>query len=625
MFFLTRLRRRIRLFNKWSTLVLCLLILVGAEMALPAFSQGAADTSQPNCKELQKEVNSRPPLPLQILRQRLTTTTEQVDANGGITKAGEERIDFVDVETTDLFAVPPGSPIIVRNPPYPYQYKQACWGNQNRQDESLQITRGPGIGRSTILMPQPPAGKQSNFWDGIVWNRNRDLVVIAESPTPGVTGGATSFDSGQVVTIRLKNVPTLPTTANHNQGGSNLPIPAFNWAFDPGLEDFRSVTLTTIDEGRSATLRLPAKDDKLTKVGMAISYDGNLVGFVSFDKGPGPDSKWTHTIQPGESLFFRRESLPVSSRSISRFWAMLSALLAYLGISSSVYLFNKRTGLGKLRGVKDWRHLLTYLNPVVVTAGPYGKASLSRLQLLWFTIVVLSVLVYQLNLTGDLSDLPGSVLVLLGISAAGTVGTLGVDGAKNRLSFVNWQWLNDQGWLREADKYGDDEAKSKQAENFGKQSRWRDLLLDEGGVVNVYKFQLLFTSILVGVFLILSGGSNLRGFRLPENFPQLLGISNLFYVFGRSVQPTGFNDLDAKIASLINKEKELKTSISKASPTTQRPELLDDYLLEARTAAGMTKVLFSDLADTKFDHKPPIEDKELLPPWAKQYEKDWLK
>jgi hypothetical protein len=331
-------------------------------------------------------------------------------------------------------------------------------------------------------------------------------------------------------------------------------------------------------------------------------------------------------------VYFYRNNLQVSSRWISRFWAIVAAVLAYLGISFSVYLFNTRTGEGLLGLTKwykwkwvDWKRTLTYLNPVVMTAGPYGKASLSKLQLLWFTIIILSVLVYLLCLTGDLSDLPGSVLYLLGISAAGTVGTGVAFNNTNRLSFANWQWLNDQGWLSEDDQYGSDKAKSQQADNYGKQSRWRDLLLDEKGVVNVYKFQLLFTSLLVGVFLILSGGSNLRGFRLPENFPQLLGTSNLFYVLGRSFQPTGFNELDAKITTLITKETALKSSVSLSSTPTQRPALLDDYLIEAKLAAGMTKVTFSDLAHTKFDHNPPITDMELLPPWAQKYAMDWLK
>jgi len=215
------------------------------------------------------------------------------------------------------------------------------------------------------------------------------------------------------------------------------------------------------------------------------------------------------------------------------------------------------------------------------------------------------------------------VLALLGISAAGTVGTVGVDSARKRLSFVNWQWLNEQGWLTEADQYGGDKDKAKQAENYGTRTHWRDLLLDEGGVLNVYKFQLFFTSLLVGVFLILSGGSNLRGFRLPENFPQLLGVSNLFYVFGRSVQPTGYDELDRQITTLIDQEKALKSFVSSTPTPNQRPALLDEYLLEARSAAGMTKVVFSDLAKTKFDDEP-ITDMSLLPPWAQKYENEWL-
>ena len=562
---LPKKRQRSRLLNKWTALLLCLLILVGAEMQLPAFSGGAAGTSQINCTKLQEQVKSNRSPDLPILRQQLKTNDQSV-----------ESIDYVGVDTTDLFAVPPGSPIIVRNPPYPYQYStQACWGDQNQGDGILTVTPGPDIGQSTILMPQPPVGKKSHFWDGIVWNRTRDLAVEAEPPTPEVTTGPAPAPSAseQVFEITLKNLPAPPPTVNTNQGGSNLPIPAFNWALDPGLD---SNMLTPQNEGRSATLKLPTKDDNLAKVGITISYDNKIVGFVSFDKGTGPDGKWTHTVQPGKSLFFRRASLPVSSRWISRFWAISAALVAYLGISGSVFFFNKQTGdtqtgPGKLRGRKDWKRLFTYLNPIVLTAGPYGKASLARLQLLWFTIVVLSVLVYLLTLTGDLSDLPASVLALLGISAAGTVGTVGVDSARKRLSFVNWQWLNEQGWLTEgwlteADQYGGDKDKAKQAENYGTRTHWRDLLLDEGGVLNVYKFQLFFTSLLVGVFLILSGGSNLRGFRLPENFPQLLGVSNLFYVFGRSVQPTGYDELDRQITTLIDQEKALKSFVS-STPT----------------------------------------------------------
>jgi len=623
MFFISRLRLRSRLLNKRTAVLLCLLILVGAQIAVPTFSLANEKTYQQICEKLQVQVNSNiPPRPLPIQRQRLRKITNE---SGGT--VSNEEISFVDVSTSDLFAVPPGSPLIVLNPPYPYQYTQACWG-----DEQLSITADPGSERTVIMMPTPERMKQLkiNFWQ-----RSRNLVVMAKLPTPNVGNSSpldTTFNPGERVDIRL-NVPT-PTTTAKNTEDSGSPLDSkFQWSLATPPADPKASPLLSPIAGKFTRLTLPPSTDKTEEIRINIEYENENLGSILFEKKQG-ESKWTNRESGSKptSLYFWRDNLQVSSRRVSRFLAIIAALLAYIGISYSVYLFNTRTGEGLL-GFKnwkswkgaDWKRTLTYLNPVVMTAGPYGKASLSKLQLLWFTIIILSVLVYLLNLTGDLSDLPGNVLILLGISATGTIGAGLASNNKSRLSFVNWQWLNDQGWLSEDDQYGNPDAKSKQAENYGSQSRWRDLLLDEKGVVNVYKFQLLFTSLLVGVFLILSGGSNLRGFRLPENFPQLLGISNIFYVTGRSFQPTGFDELDTKITTLIAKEKDLKKTVSDSPDPKQRPEPLDDYLLEAKLAAGMTKVVFSDLAVTKFDHNSPILDNELLPPWAQKYGTDWLK
>jgi hypothetical protein len=604
--------------------LLCLLILVGAQIAVPTFSLANEKTYQQICDDLKKQqVDSKiSPRLLPIQRQRLSTITNE---GGG--KVTSEQIDFVDVTTSDLFAVPPSSPLFVSNPPYPYQYKQACWG-----DVLLNLTPDSSSERTIIMMPDPEQLKQvkSKFW-----HRSENLLVIAKLPSPIVGNSSpseTTYNPGERVDIRL-NVPT-PTTTAKNTEDSGSPLESkFQWSLATPPADPKASPLLSPIAGKFTRLTLPPSTDKTEEIRINIEYENENLGSILFEKKQG-ESKWTNRESGSKptSLYFWRDNLQVSSRRVSRFSAIIAALLAYIGISYSVYLFNTRTGEGLL-GFKnwkswkgaDWKRTLTYLNPVVMTAGPYGKASLSKLQLLWFTIIILSVLVYLLNLTGDLSDLPGSVLILLGISATGTIGAGLASNNKSRLSFVNWQWLNDQGWLSEDDQYGNPDAKSKQAENYGSQSRWRDLLLDEKGVVNVYKFQLLFTSLLVGVFLILSGGSNLRGFRLPENFPQLLGISNIFYVTGRSFQPTGFDELDTKITALIAKEKDLKKSVSDSPDPKQRPEPLDDYLLEAKLAAGMTKVVYSDLAVTKFDHNSPILDNELLPPWAQKYGTDWLK
>jgi len=623
MFFISRLRLRSRLLNKWTAVLLCLLILVGTQMAVPTFSLDNDKTRQ-ICNDLkEQQVDSKiTPGLLPIQRQRLSTNTNE---GGG--KVTSEQIDFVDVTASDLFAVPPSSPLFVSNPPYPYQYEQACWG-----DVLLNLTPDSSSERTIIMMPNPEQLKQvkSKFW-----HRSENLLVIAQLPSPIVENSSTSdatFNPGDKVDIRLK-LPTPTTTAKNPEGGNPpLNYSKFKWSLVPSPPKDSGISLSQ-ETGSFTILEIPPNTDTAKEIRLMIQYDNKNLGYILFEKKT-DKSIWTYRnlkIQPS-SLYFQRDNLQVSSRRVSRVSAIIAALLAYIGISYSVYLFNTRTGKGLL-GFKnwmkwkgaDWKRTLSYLNPVVMTAGPYGKASLSKLQLLWFTIIVLSVLVYLLSLTGDLSDLPGSVLILLGISATGTVGAGLASSNNNRLNFVNWQWLNDQGWLSEDDQYGNPNAKSKQAVTYGSQSRWRDLLLDEKGVVNVYKFQLLFTSLLVGIFLILSGASNLRGFRLPENFPQLLGISNIFYVTGRSFQPTGFGELDAKITTLIDKEKDLKKSVSDSPDPKQRPEPLDDYLLDAKLAAGMTKVVFSDLAVTKFDHNSPITDNELLPPWAQKYGTDWLK
>jgi hypothetical protein len=208
------------------------------------------------------------------------------------------------------------------------------------------------------------------------------------------------------------------------------------------------------------------------------------------------------------------------------------------------------------------------------------------------------VLVYLFVQTGSLSDLPESVLALLGVSASGTILSGLTNLNKGRLSFENWQWLKDQGWLTENRT----------------PTRWTDLFLDEDGSFNIYKFQLLFSSILVGITLVLSRGNNLLGFKIPENFPQLLGLSNIAYVLGKVVTPTGVPELDKQISELVILEKGLKASTTNG--LEPKKEELANYLLKARNVAGMTKIVFTDMGGTKFDDIKVIQDTELMPPWA---------
>lgn len=79
MFFISRLRLRSRLLNKWTAVLLCLLILVGAQMAVPTFSLANDRTSQQICNDLKKQqVDSKiQPRLLPIQRQHLSTNTNE--------------------------------------------------------------------------------------------------------------------------------------------------------------------------------------------------------------------------------------------------------------------------------------------------------------------------------------------------------------------------------------------------------------------------------------------------------------------------------------------------------------------------------------------------------------------
>ena len=59
----------------------------------------------------------------------------------------------------------------------------------------------------------------------------------------------------------------------------------------------------------------------------------------------------------------------------------------------------------------------------MITQGVHARASPSKLQLFFFTIVIIWVVVALLTWTGELTSLPGDVVVLLGIGAAGIAGS----------------------------------------------------------------------------------------------------------------------------------------------------------------------------------------------------------
>jgi hypothetical protein len=157
-----------------------------------------------------------------------------------------------------------------------------------------------------------------------------------------------------------------------------------------------------------------------------------------------------------------------------------------------------------------------------------------------------------------------------------------IDVSKNKLSLENFSWLHTQEWLVEV----------KQT----KSANWKDLI-NTNGSFDVYKYQLLLFSFIVGITLSVSGLNVLTEFKLPQGFLSLIGLSNVVYIFGNTISPNSIAELNKNIDDLRILEKEY---FSKH----------DDYIIKARNVAGMLTLIYGK-ESTKF--QTGIEDFLLQP------------
>lgn len=331
------------------------------------------------------------------------------------------------------------------------------------------------------------------------------------------------------------------------------------------------------------------------------------------------------------------ESVYVLSYWFLVFLPILAVLAAYLVAALALVRKTQNTEQIFWR----WRELINrprYLDPIVITSGQFGKASLSQIQVFWFSLIVLGLLVHILLVTGRLSGLSEGVLTLLGISLTGTAFSRIIDGAKQRLTIDNWTWVRKQGWLTAGEK-GYEELPKPEEHAF-----WGDLIKTDG-IFDVYRFQMVAFSILVGMSLLFSVTSShsLEAYSLPSGFLLLLGMANTFFIFGKAIDPKSFFDLNQQLdrvrqADLDWRRKLLSTNISDISevtaaekvfegPTLEKtlsyaeevaPEEALKYFEQAIPAATLLKSLFSSVEGTKFKNEDSIDKLDVLPSWLKK-------
>jgi hypothetical protein len=242
--------------------------------------------------------------------------------------------------------------------------------------------------------------------------------------------------------------------------------------------------------------------------------------------------------------------------------------------------------------------LLRYFDPVYMTAGPDGKGSLSKLQILFFSFIVFGLLSYILGRTGALSDLSSSILLLLGIAGVGSAAARGTDEQKNRLSSENQLWLLGKEWLPKGGWAAVNTAS------------WHDIITNDGGEFDVYRYQSCIFSLTVGGALLVNGVNELASFTIPQTLLGILGLSQIVYIGGKVVSTSAVADLDAAVTSLRASEKTYTDATTAKSGGDGTPAAVPtveaafaDYMNKARGA----RVLFESLTELK------ITDVQLKP------------
>jgi hypothetical protein len=233
--------------------------------------------------------------------------------------------------------------------------------------------------------------------------------------------------------------------------------------------------------------------------------------------------------------------------------------------------------------VKDKKQLLWLvyvLSPIRISAGVFGEASMSQVQVVLFTFIVAGLL-FQLWLrTGVLSDISEQLLILIGISAVGAGGAKFTGTIKNSLEDKTAQYLIGKGWYRwDPEPLHDHATVAK-------------LLLTDNRL-DVYKFQMAIFTVVVALYVIWAGQTDLSQVKISETMLYLIGISQGVYVGGKAITDRT-TDLENAVAKMIDLETQIQAlnmrlqtvpaPANAADLMVQRGDLIAQYQAASRTA-----------------------------------------
>ncbi len=326
---------------------------------------------------------------------------------------------------------------------------------------------------------------------------------------------------------------------------------------------------------RASVMATPISPDHPLVKNQVVSADSTV---VTMYLPSGMVGTWTQgTIyvigcgKAGGTDFVAATRIVINS-AVSSFWMVWAVCLLSYALFALAVRHNDKPRLAWYR----------YLDPVVLTAGPNGKGSLSKLQILFFSYIVFGLVLFIALKTGILTNLSPNILILLGIAGVTTAVSTQTDQSKNRLKFQNWAWLVSKHWLPPGGLAEKNTA------------TWNDLVTSNREF-DVYRFQSLMFSLIVGAILLATGMSttDLSGFKVPEAFLEILGLSQAIYLGGKLVAPPTCKELDESLDALVGLEKAFGDRVNQARDAAGNPLPPPKNLDEAKARAPAEYAAFA--------------------------------
>jgi hypothetical protein len=408
---------------------------------------------------------------------------------------------------------------------------------------SAQALATSGSGQATTIEGSgaPSQGSSANRPDPAAPRPN----AVADVKPSGSTQGANETQRAARVNTRF----TMRILSGGSANGLDvdaqrttfrtLPEVAVTWVKDSGSSWFTRPSGCTTDD-QSPPPQILSK----------AAVEGNDSKTLLSVQIPNPPCWWPpfqnarvaigNDLANKEDLLFS-EIVTVSVRWFPLSLTLIAVALVYPGCAFIAWILAKKRYARAAPAARSETAPPSFgeaLDPVQITANAYGRASLSKLQIFAFSLIVFALLLFFQFRNGILAALSTDVLKLLGISAIGAAGGKLTLVAKRRLSLDNWAWLTRKDWLPP-----DREVVPR--------AKWRELITDpDNKEFDIYSFQMAIFSVVVAFGLISTNATGLATFEIPAQLLGLLGLSQAIFIGGKAVEKSSFSELDEKLTKV---------------------------------------------------------------------------